>query len=164
MPDKDPVLTPEQVAERLHISRLTVGNWLRSGKIKGLKVGRLWRVRESELETFLKGGGASKPLPIEDEPITKVVFRKWHGEGGGILALFPEIPADIHGHHCQSYQHVGQHGGADYSLCIGKTAPAAPGEYADLKEELESIGYRLEVVARITPAMVEARRQEAKAV
>jgi hypothetical protein len=55
-------------------------------------------------------------------------------------------------------------GGADYSLCIGKTAPAAPGEYADLKEELESIGYRLEVVNRITPAMVEARRQGAKAV
>jgi excisionase family DNA binding protein len=56
MSDKDPVLTPEQVAERLHISRLTVGNWLRSGKLKGVKVGRLWRVRESELEAFLKEG------------------------------------------------------------------------------------------------------------
>jgi excisionase family DNA binding protein len=56
MPDKDPLLTPEQVAERLHISRLTIGNWLRSGKLKGVKVGRLWRVRESDLETFLQGG------------------------------------------------------------------------------------------------------------
>jgi excisionase family DNA binding protein len=56
MADKDPVLTPEQVAERLHISRLTVGNWLRSGKLKGVKVGRLWRVRESELEAFLERG------------------------------------------------------------------------------------------------------------
>jgi hypothetical protein len=98
---------------------------------------------------------------MTEKPITKVVFRKWGpAKGGDILALFPEIPADIHGHHCQSYQHIGQHGGADYSLCIGKTAPAAPGEYANLKEELESIGYRLEVVARITPAMVEARRRE----
>jgi hypothetical protein len=78
------------------------------------------------------------------------------------LALFPEIPADIHGHHCQSYQHVGQHGGADFSLCIGKTNPASPGEYADLKEELESIGYRLEVVHRITPAMAEARLEAIK--
>ena len=56
MPDKDPLLTPEQVAERLHISHLTIGNWLRSGKLKGVKVGRLWRVRESDLEAFLKGG------------------------------------------------------------------------------------------------------------
>jgi excisionase family DNA binding protein len=56
MADKDPVLTPEQVAERLHISPLTVGNWLRSGKLKGVKVGRLWRVRERDLEAFLKEG------------------------------------------------------------------------------------------------------------
>lgn len=54
MADKDLILTPEQVAERLHISRLTIGNWLRSGKLKGVKVGRLWRIRESELEAFLK--------------------------------------------------------------------------------------------------------------
>ncbi|MFI5329417.1 MAG: helix-turn-helix domain-containing protein [Desulfobaccales bacterium] len=53
---QDNLLTPEDVAMRLHISRLTVGNWLRSGKLKGVKVGRLWRVRESDLETFLKGG------------------------------------------------------------------------------------------------------------
>ena len=53
---QDRLLTPEEVADRLHISRLTVGNWLRSGKIRGVKVGRLWRVRESDLEAFLKGG------------------------------------------------------------------------------------------------------------
>ena len=54
MTEKDPLLTPEQVAERLHISRLTIGNWLRSGKLKGVKVGRLWRVRESDLDAFLE--------------------------------------------------------------------------------------------------------------
>ena len=107
MPDKDPVLTPEQVAKRLHISRLTVGNWLRSGKLKGLKVGRLWRVREGDLEAFLKGGIRASNPPSEEEPITKVVFRKWYGEGGGILALFPEMPADIYGHTCGSYEHIG---------------------------------------------------------
>jgi hypothetical protein len=94
------------------------------------------------------------------EPETKVVFRKW--PKGDILALFPEIPADIDGYHCQSYEHIGQHGTADYALCIRKTRPAAPGEYADLKEELEGRGYRLDVVTRITPAMVEARRRALK--
>lgn len=53
---QDQLLTPEEAAARLKISRLTFGDWLRSGKIKGVKVGRLWRVRESELEAFLRGG------------------------------------------------------------------------------------------------------------
>ena len=51
---QDQLLTPEEAAARLKISRLTIGNWFRSGKLKGLKVGHLWRVRESDLEAFLK--------------------------------------------------------------------------------------------------------------
>jgi hypothetical protein len=96
---------------------------------------------------------------MTEEPITKVVFRKWPEKDGGILALFPEIPADIHGNNCQTYEHIAKHGGADFALCVRKTRPAAPGEYADLKEELEKIGYRVDVVDKITPAMVEARRR-----
>ncbi len=53
---QDQLLTPEEAAARLKISRLTIGDWLRSGKLKGVKVGRLWRVREIDLEAFLKGG------------------------------------------------------------------------------------------------------------
>lgn len=54
------LLTPEEAAARLKISRVTVGDWLRSGKLKGVKVGRLWRIRESDLETFLKEGEKKK--------------------------------------------------------------------------------------------------------
>jgi excisionase family DNA binding protein len=50
------VFTPEEVAERLSVSTKTIKDWLRTGKLKGVKVGRLWRVRESELEAFLKRG------------------------------------------------------------------------------------------------------------
>jgi excisionase family DNA binding protein len=46
-------LTPEDIADRLHVSPITVGKWLRSGKLKGFKAGRLWRVRENDLQTFL---------------------------------------------------------------------------------------------------------------
>jgi excisionase family DNA binding protein len=58
---KDQLLTPEEAAARLKISRVTVGDWLRSGKLKGVKVGRLWRIRESDLENFLK---PKKPVRI----------------------------------------------------------------------------------------------------
>jgi len=99
---------------------------------------------------------------MTQEPVTKVVFRKWRKESGEVLALFPEIPADVLGNTCLSYEHIGQHGAADYDLCIRRTRPALPGEYQDLKEELEKIGYRLEVVNRITLAMVEARHRVVK--
>jgi excisionase family DNA binding protein len=50
------LLTPEQVAERLQISRVTVMAHLRRGLLKGHKVGRLWRIKEQDLEAFLEGG------------------------------------------------------------------------------------------------------------
>ena len=47
------VYTPEQVAEILQISRYTVMEHLRNGSLKGIRIGKLWRVRESGLEEFL---------------------------------------------------------------------------------------------------------------
>ena len=38
-----------------------------------------------------------------------VVFRKWRN-GFGVIALFPEIPADLYGYYCESYESIGQHG------------------------------------------------------
>ena len=50
----DKLLTPEQAAERLQISPLTVRKWLREGKLPGVKPGgKVWRVREKDLEEFL---------------------------------------------------------------------------------------------------------------
>lgn len=47
-------LSPDEVAQRLNVKPLTVRRWLKNGNLKGLKLGRLWRVRESNLEAFLK--------------------------------------------------------------------------------------------------------------
>ncbi|PKM47876.1 MAG: DNA-binding protein [Firmicutes bacterium HGW-Firmicutes-8] len=44
----------EEVAEILGVKAETVRTWLRSGKIKGTKLGKLWRVKESELQKFIK--------------------------------------------------------------------------------------------------------------
>lgn len=66
-----------------------------------------------------------------------------------MLALFPLLPETRPGT-CASYEHIGQHGSADYAHCIGATRPAdleAP-NVASLKRELEAIGYRLRVAKR----------------
>jgi excisionase family DNA binding protein len=53
------VYTPEQVAEQLQVSLKTVTNYLREGRLKGFKVGRLWRITEDDLEEFLRQGRPS---------------------------------------------------------------------------------------------------------
>ena len=70
------------------------------------------------------------------------MFRVW--PDGGILAMFPNCPEC---NRCvMSYEHVGQHGGANYEGCIKITTPATVAEYTPLLRELESIGYSLEVI------------------
>ena len=55
------LLTPEQVAERLQVTELTVYGWLRRGRLPALKLGRLWRIRQDDLEAFLEGARAKAP-------------------------------------------------------------------------------------------------------
>jgi hypothetical protein len=91
---------------------------------------------------------------------TSVIFRK---DKDGVFALFPEIPADYYGNLCESYQHVGQHSGADYRGCIHNSKQATPKEFADLLKELRTVGYEnLVVKHRASPEMHEKRRAAAK--
>jgi excisionase family DNA binding protein len=50
------IYTPEMAAEMLHVSTLTLRKWLRGGQLTGIKVGRQWRIRESDLNLFLEHG------------------------------------------------------------------------------------------------------------
>lgn len=47
-------LTPAQVAELLQMETETVQGWLRTGRLKGIKIGRYWRIREEALDQFIK--------------------------------------------------------------------------------------------------------------
>jgi excisionase family DNA binding protein len=55
------VYSPEETAKALGVHPETIRQWLRSGKLGGIKAGRLWRVRESDLEAFLKGDDLHEP-------------------------------------------------------------------------------------------------------
>lgn len=47
--------TCEEVAERLHIKLRTVWKWLRERKIKGVRMGREWRIPDSDLQAYIDG-------------------------------------------------------------------------------------------------------------
>ena len=53
---EDRLFTVKQVADRLQVHANTVRRWLDEQQLHGVKLGRKagWRVRESELERFLK--------------------------------------------------------------------------------------------------------------
>ena len=48
------ILTVRQIAEKLQVNTETVYRWLRDGKLMGYRANRLWRISESDLETFMK--------------------------------------------------------------------------------------------------------------
>jgi hypothetical protein len=88
------------------------------------------------------------------EKKTVVIFRKF--PEGDIIAMFPEIQADQNRCDCLSYQHIGQHGPASYFL-VDRTKLAIAAEYAELKAELESIGYDLIIRKRINKHWYEVK-------
>lgn len=84
-----------------------------------------------------------------------VHFRKWtRAENKGeIGALFPGIEGNRTKRHCMDYHYNGQHGACDARQFVRCTVPAKPDEYASLARVLESLGYRLKIVPRITSNM-----------
>jgi len=66
---------------------------------------------------------------------------------GTIFALFPHDVCTTNGL-VTHYQHVGQHGSADYRGCIASSKLATPEQYADLLAEMVSIGYEVTVLKK----------------
>jgi len=53
----DKYLTVDEVAEQLQVLPATVRDWLKGGSLKGFKAGRLWRIKQEDLDEFLNKGG-----------------------------------------------------------------------------------------------------------
>lgn len=88
------LLTPEEIAERLQISRLTVMSYLRSGVLKGIKVGRLWRVSEEDLRAFLKTSGPAGVWIASDAVSSDDSDSRWlEADLGGPLPPWDWGPA-----------------------------------------------------------------------
>lgn len=72
---------------------------------------------------------------------TRVIFKKYHGIEDVVACL---LDVDANRWMVVVYEHVGQHSEASISFCASCKS-ATLEEYADLKEELESLGYILTV-------------------
>ena len=56
------LLTPEEVAGRLRLSRRTIIGWLQDGRIAGLKVGNRWRIRADQVDSLIVAPSANEDV------------------------------------------------------------------------------------------------------
>lgn len=62
----EPLLTPAQIADELHVTVATVRRWISTGDLRAAKAGpRLWTVRRSDLDRFLGAGGSGEAGPAD---------------------------------------------------------------------------------------------------
>ena len=99
----------------------------------------------------------------KDTEQTKVIFRvDERDKGFEVLAVFPEMAGDMNPYRtCTCYAHIGQHSSCDVFV-VDWTRPAKPEEYEDLKQELESLGYNLKIVKRMTYKDLESHKAQLK--
>lgn len=50
----------EELVEMLQVTRRTIYNYIRSGSLKAVKMGKYWRVTEKQLEEFLSTGSQAE--------------------------------------------------------------------------------------------------------
>ena len=48
------IFSVRDVAEKLQVTEGAVRSWLQAGELKGVKLGRIWRIMEYDLEEFLE--------------------------------------------------------------------------------------------------------------
>ena len=51
---QDALLNVKQVAEYLQLKESTIYSWAQDGKVPAIKIGRTWRFRRAELDTWLE--------------------------------------------------------------------------------------------------------------
>jgi len=55
----EPWLSADEIAAHLGVTKDTVYSWIAERKMPAHKVGRLWKFQTSEVDQWVRGGGAS---------------------------------------------------------------------------------------------------------
>lgn len=91
MENNNDLISMEDAIDLLKTTRPTFYRWLRSGRIKGLKVGRQWRFYPTDLERFMHGEQPRIDLPADISLVLATLKEKLLQLGGH------PAPTDIEG-------------------------------------------------------------------
>lgn len=62
-------LSVEEIAGHLGVSKETIHRWLARSKIPAHRVGKLWKFRTSEVDSWVTEGGAEEPAASPDQKV-----------------------------------------------------------------------------------------------
>ncbi len=81
---KERMLSVKDVAETLSISENTVRRWITEGKLKGLKFGRQWRFKPSDIQGWIEHGDRPEHKKNEKELSEEVSLEGMFARGDPI--------------------------------------------------------------------------------
>jgi excisionase family DNA binding protein len=59
-------LRVKDAAARLQLTEETVRDWLNTGKLKGIKLGKSWRIDPADIDRLLSEGSGRAPDPFKE--------------------------------------------------------------------------------------------------
>jgi excisionase family DNA binding protein len=65
--DAEKWISVEEIAKHLGVSKESIYRWLEKGKIPSHRVGKLWKFQISEVDAWVKNGGAQEPANKQSE-------------------------------------------------------------------------------------------------
>ena len=74
-------LTTDQVAQILQVHPFTILKFLKDGKLNGMKLGRVYRIKQSDVEEFIEERMTNKPKKEKKEIIKEDVVIEEHRDG-----------------------------------------------------------------------------------
>ena len=81
------LLSMEEAIVLLKTTRPTFYSWLKTGKLRGMKVGRQWRFYRKDVDGFLRGEGLRYDLPVGVEPLLAALRNRIGEKGGSVSSL-----------------------------------------------------------------------------
>ncbi|HEY0945238.1 MAG TPA: helix-turn-helix domain-containing protein [Opitutaceae bacterium] len=67
MQEQESWVSVDEVARHLGIAKDTVYRWIESKSLPAHRVGRLWKFKISQIDTWIEAGGAAEPDDKENE-------------------------------------------------------------------------------------------------
>jgi excisionase family DNA binding protein len=88
-------LTPEQIAEQLDVQPKTVRDWLRTGALIGIKIGKSWRVDPKDLERLIEEKFFEARMARAARVHSDIDWERGQCTQCGILMPKPHVPEQL---------------------------------------------------------------------
>ena len=62
MGDANEYLKLQEIADKYRVNQMTVRRWIKAGHLPAMKVGKQYRIQQSDVDAFLTRSSASRPI------------------------------------------------------------------------------------------------------